>query len=98
MAERRVFDGKIHLSVTAFFVVYGADKRGFYGLGIEFFKLEHPAPRHYRGRHRRVRVFGGRTDKNNRAAFYRGEKTVRLRFTETMTFVEQKIGLLAVYS
>ena len=62
----------------------------------EFFKLEHAATGNDCGRHRRIRVFRSGTDKDDIPALYGRQKRIGLRFVETVAFVEQKIGALAV--
>ena len=61
------------------------------------FKFKHTATGNDSGRHRRIRIFRRRTDKDNRALFDSRQKRVALRFIKTVTFVQQKIRTLVVH-
>ena len=86
----------VQLAKAPFPVRDGAAQGLFHIFLGQRLKSEHPAPAHDGGGHGNHGVFGGGADKADQAAFHGGQDGIGLGLAPAVTFVQQKIGGLAI--
>ena len=96
MAVRLFIHFQKHVSEAAFPIGGRFFQRALDIAFLQFSEFEHAAARHDGGSHGRVGIFRSRAYEHNIPAFDIRKQGIRLRFIETVAFVEQQIGAFTV--